>query len=83
MYELSGFQENFNILNCVNSTENWIHYMYGLFRFTENMNYVDVLNVRICINSKQNCAHYMYGLSEYAENLNSKNYVNSTINCVH
>ena len=45
MYGLSGFEGNFNILNCVNSTKNSAHYMYGMFGFTENMNSADTLNV--------------------------------------
>ena len=46
MYGLSGFVENFNILNCVNSTKNCVHYMYGMFGFIENMNSADMWNVR-------------------------------------
>ena len=45
-------EENLNIQNCVNSMGNCTHYMYGLFRFTENLNSADTLNVRNCINSR-------------------------------
>ena len=41
---------NLNILNCLNSVGKCIHYMYGFFEFTENLNSADTLNVWNCVN---------------------------------
>ena len=46
MYGLSGFGENLNISNCVNSTRNCVHQVYGLSGFVENLNSADMLNVQ-------------------------------------
>ena len=83
MYKLSGFKENLNILNCLNLTGNWIHYMYGLFGLTKHLNSANTLNVWNCVNSTWNCVHNIYELFGYAENLNTQNSVNSMRNGVH
>ena len=54
IYEMSGLEEK-NIQNCVNSTRNCAHFMYGYSGLSKNWN---ILN---CINSTANCVHYMYG----------------------
>ena len=56
-------QKKLNIQNCVNSTGNCVHYMYGL------SGYVEKLNTQNCINSTRNCLHYMYEMSRFAKKL--------------
>ena len=48
-----GFAEKLIVENCVSSTENCVHYMYGMSRSAEE------LNVQICENSTGNCIHYI------------------------
>ena len=36
MYRMSGFIEKLNTENRINSTENCVHYMYGLSGFAVN-----------------------------------------------
>ena len=42
-----AFAERLNIQNCVNLTRYCMHYMYGLFWFTENMNSKNTLNMEL------------------------------------
>ena len=58
---MSGLAEKSNIQNCINSTRNCEHYMYGLFGFAKK------LNIQNCVNLMGNCVYYMYGLSGFAE----------------
>ena len=37
MYVMSGFAEKLNVLNSINSTENSLHYTYGMFGFEEKL----------------------------------------------
>ena len=62
MNKISIFVEKLNVKNCVNSTENFVHYMYGLSGFAEK------LNLQNFVNSTGNCVQYMYGMSGFAEN---------------
>ena len=57
MYGLSAFTEWLNIKNCVNSTGNWVYYMYGMFGFTEKLNSAGTLNAQNCVNPMGNCVH--------------------------
>ena len=57
MYGLSGFEENLNILNCINSRGNFVDYMYGLSEFIEKPNFADTSNVQNCVNPTRNCVH--------------------------
>ena len=66
MFELV---KKLNIKNCVNSTGNCVHYIYGLFGFAEK------LNIQNYVNSIGNCVHYMYGLSRFADKLSIQNCV--------
>ena len=34
---MSGFAEKLNVLNSINSTENSLHYTYGMFGFEEKL----------------------------------------------
>ena len=34
---MSGFAEKLNVLNSINSTENYLHYTYGMFGFEEKL----------------------------------------------
>jgi len=70
---LSRFEEKLNILNCVNLTGNYVHYMYEFSGFTKNLNYAVTLNVQNCVNPMEHsvhCVHYMYRLSRIVEKLN-------------
>ena len=51
MDRLSGFEEKLNIQNCVNSTKNCVHYMYGMPKFAKRLNFQN------CVNSTGNCVH--------------------------
>ena len=57
-------QKKINIQNCVNSTRNCGHYMYGFFGFGEN------LNIQNSEYSIGNCVQYMCELFGFTENLN-------------
>ena len=67
MYGLLGFPENLNFQNCVNSIGSCVHQMYGLSRFVENLNSMDMLNVQNCVNLTRNWVHQMYRLFEFAK----------------
>ena len=75
-------RRNLNILNCLNSTGNFILYMYEFFEFTKNLNSVDTLNVWNCVNLSGNYVDYIYGMSGFEEKLNIQNWVNSMRNYV-
>ena len=61
MYRLTWFAENLNFVdtlnvqNCVNSTGNCVHLMYGLSGSTENLNSVNTMNEQNWINSMESC----------------------------
>ena len=38
---MSGFAEKLNVQNSINSTENSVHYTYGMFRFEEKSIAID------------------------------------------
>ena len=38
IYRISGFVEKLNVQNCINSTENCIHYTYEMYGFKEKLN---------------------------------------------
>ena len=40
-----------NVPNWVNSTGNYVHQMFRLFGFAENLNSSNTLNVQNCVNS--------------------------------
>ena len=37
MYGISGFAEKLNIMKSINSTGNYVHYMYRMFGFADKM----------------------------------------------
>ena len=51
IYGMFGFAEKLNILKCINSTGNYVHYTYGMSGF------VDKFKNQNCVNSTVNCAH--------------------------
>ena len=61
---MSGFAKKLNVQNCINSTENCVHYTYEMSGFEEK------LNVQSCGNSIKNCVHYTCGMFGFAEKLN-------------
>ena len=50
MHGFSAFAERLHIQDCVNSTGNCVHYMYGFSGFIEKMNFADTLNAQNCVN---------------------------------
>ena len=57
MYGFSGFLDNLNIQNCVNSMGNGVLFMYGFCGFALNFNCMDMLNVQNWVISFGNCKH--------------------------
>ena len=53
MYKISIFVEKLNVKNSLNSTGNFVQYMYGMSGYAEK------LNVQNCVNSAENCVHYI------------------------
>ena len=51
MYGISVFAEKFNFLKYINSTGNYVHYMYRMSGFA------DKLKIKNNINSMGNCVH--------------------------
>ena len=42
MYGLPGFEDNLNILNCVNSMRNCVHQMYKFSGFTKKIEHLEL-----------------------------------------
>ena len=51
MYRISRLAEKLKIQNCINSTGNCVHYMYGWSGFAEK------LNIQNSANSTGNCVY--------------------------
>ena len=76
MYGMSGFAENLNIHNYLNSTVSLVHNVANVwicrkFECPEQQKFIGKL-----------CTLYMYGMSRFAEKLNIQRCENSTENCV-
>ena len=63
MNRLSRSAEKLNIQNCLNSTGNCVHYMYGWSGFAEK------LNIQNSVNLTGNCVHYMYRSYGFAKKI--------------
>ena len=65
---MSRFAEKLNVQNCLNSTENYVYFVYGMSGFAEK------LKIQNCVSSTGNWVHYKYRLSAFTEKLIIQNY---------
>ena len=58
---MTGVAEKLNVQNSINSTENSVHYTYGMFGFEEKL-------IAIAAKILWEIVYTMYGMSEFVKN---------------